>query len=332
MPANGTPEEPPGGKLRQGLCRYADPLSADRHDDHPAERDGQARQVDDHRALHADKEQARRVEERSALPVHVFGHAGRRYHGGIHRQDLPHARARQADLDHRRLGGAVRSHLDCGRGAQPAGVRLCHLGARGKDPADPAGLRRGAPLCAQREERRRLLGRQNPLAHRQGRPQIWRCPGADHPAALRSCRGRALAVRHDHLDAAQQRARPGLRQGGHARRRARISRIRSRRCAIANASFAARAFRCRCGSNSTSSRNSSDRHPKTRHSPSCGTARAAKRRWSSAPSSAGAPTAANHRSTSLPPASGLHAGDCPCASRRASNRRRTGSPRPCRWT
>ena len=35
---------------------------------------------------------------------------------------------------------------------------------------DPADLRGSAPLRAQREERRQLIGRQDPFAHRQGRP------------------------------------------------------------------------------------------------------------------------------------------------------------------
>jgi DNA helicase HerA-like ATPase len=43
---------------------------------------------------------------------------------GVHRQDLPPARERQADLDHRRVGRAVRHHLDRGGGAEPPGVRF----------------------------------------------------------------------------------------------------------------------------------------------------------------------------------------------------------------
>ena len=49
--------------------------------------------------------------------------------------------------------------------------------------------------------------------------------GLDHPAPVGPCRRRAVAVRHDHFDAPQQRSRPGVRQGGDARRRARLPRF-----------------------------------------------------------------------------------------------------------
>ena len=71
---------------------------------------------------------------------------------------------------------------------------------------------------------RRPGGAQDPRADRQGRPQIWRLAGPDHPASVRPRRGRALAMRHDHRDAPQQRPRPGLRQIGHAGRLARLPR------------------------------------------------------------------------------------------------------------
>jgi hypothetical protein len=45
---------------------------------------------------------------------------------------------------------------------------------------------------------------------RQGRPQIWCVAGPDHAAPVGPRRGRAVAMRHDHLDAPQQRPRPGL--------------------------------------------------------------------------------------------------------------------------
>ena len=59
---------------------------------HPG-RDGQARQGDLVCALYADQEQARRAQGRSALPVHVLGHACRRHHGRVHRQACSACRA-----------------------------------------------------------------------------------------------------------------------------------------------------------------------------------------------------------------------------------------------
>ena len=48
--------------------------------------------------------------------------------------------------------------------------------------------------------------------------------GPNHAASVGPCRRRALAVRHDHLDAFEQRPRPGLRPCGDARRRTRLPR------------------------------------------------------------------------------------------------------------
>ena len=88
--------------------------------------------------------------------------------------------------------------------------------AREENPPGAARLRGSAPLRAERNELRRFVGGQDPVAHRQGRPQVRRFAGPDHSAPVRPGRRRAVAVRHDHLDAAQQRSRPGFRQGGHA--------------------------------------------------------------------------------------------------------------------
>ena len=130
----------------------------------------------------------------------------------------------------------------------------------------------------QREERRRIERRPHPQPDRQGGPQIRHQPGPDHPAPVRPGRGRAVAMRHDHLDAAQQRPRPGLRQGGHARRGARLPRIRFPPCATANASSAARACRSRSAYHSTTSRKPSGRPRRTPASSNSGTTRAARRR------------------------------------------------------
>ena len=122
---------------------------------------------------------------------------------------FPPAQPGQADLDRRRVGRAIRDHVG-GRGdALAAGVRLCDLVAPRGDAADPAGLRGSASLRARRARGLRRRGPPHPRARRQGGPQVRRLARPRHPAAVRSRRGRALAMRHDHRDAAQQRARPG---------------------------------------------------------------------------------------------------------------------------
>ena len=78
---------------------------------------------------------------------------------------------------------------------------------------------------------------QDPRADRQGRPQVRRQPGPDHPAPVGSGRRRAVAVRHDHLDAPQQRPRPGLRRARRCpKARAASStpsrRLRNRECIV----------------------------------------------------------------------------------------------------
>ena len=74
--------------------------------------------------------------------------------------------------------------------------------------------------------------------------------GPDHAAAVGSRRGRAVAMRHDHRDAAQQRSRPSVRSRSDARRARAVFSMRFRRCATASASFAARAWRSRSASRS----------------------------------------------------------------------------------
>ena len=140
-------------------------------------------------------------------------------------RDLPPAGRRQADLDHRRVGRADRNHLGRRRGAQPDGVRFRDLVAQRTAAPDPARLRGSAPLHP--DERNADASSVGRILEpdRQGRPQIRRLARPDHAAPVRSRRGRAVAMRHDHLDAAQQRSRPGVRPRGDARRRARLPRF-----------------------------------------------------------------------------------------------------------
>ena len=83
-------------------------------------------------------------------------------------------------------------------------------------------------------------------------------------------RRRAVAVRHDHRDAPEQRPRSGLRPGRDARRRARLPRRHPGACATANASSAAKASRSRSGCGSTTSSPRSARPRPIRASPACG--------------------------------------------------------------
>ena len=97
--------------IRQGDGRFADPLPADRSQPDPGRRNGQARPRRRHHALPAAQEQARRAPRRPALHLHVLGHAGVGFDGQLHRQAVPPAEPRPADLDRRRVGRSVRSHL-----------------------------------------------------------------------------------------------------------------------------------------------------------------------------------------------------------------------------
>ena len=111
--------------------------------------------------------------------------------------------------------------------------------------------------------------------------------GPDHAAPVRSRRGRALAMRHDHRDAPQQRSRPGVREAAMPEG-ARGFLDSSRRSATASASSAARASRSRSASRSTISSATAARPRPTRSSRSCGGRPAKRKRWSPASSSAGA--------------------------------------------
>ena len=103
--------------------------------------------------------------------------------------------------------------------------------------------------------------------------------GPDHTASVRSGRRRAVAVRHDHLDAFEQRPRPGLCPRRHARRRARLSRFHSSACATASASSAERVSASPSASRSTTWKKKNARRRKTRCSASYGRKPAAKQRY-----------------------------------------------------
>ena len=86
---------------------------------------------------------------RPALHLHVLGHARIGHDGRFPRQAVPPAEPWPSDLDRRRVGRSVRSHLCRGFGARPNGLRLCDLVAHRAAAPDPARLRGGAPLRSQ---------------------------------------------------------------------------------------------------------------------------------------------------------------------------------------
>ena len=170
MPARGAHEGQECRSPRQGHRRFADPLSVVRPQRDPGQRNGQARPRRRHAAVHAPEDQARRTEGRPALQLHVLGDARQRHDGRLHRQAVPPAEQRQADLDRRRLGPALGRHVGRGVGARANGVRLCHLVAHRGAAPDPARLRGSASLRPQGRKRQGPGGAQDPRADRQGRP------------------------------------------------------------------------------------------------------------------------------------------------------------------
>jgi hypothetical protein len=176
------------------------------------------------RALHAPQDQDRRAEGRSALHFMFSGMLSPTAMTSFVSQDLPPARQGQADLDRRRLRRPVRHRLGGGavlarlvfdyaiwsRNEVPRPLLLVCEEAHRYIPSDKTG---GGQAVRKILERIAKEGRKYGVS-----------PGPHHPAPVGSRRGRALAVRHDHRDAFQQRARPGLRQVGDAGRRARLPR------------------------------------------------------------------------------------------------------------
>ncbi len=167
--------------------------------------------------------------------------------------------------------------------------RLCDLVAQRAAEAGAPGLRGGAPLHPVRQDLERPGRPQGARADRQGRPQVRRFARPHHPAPVRSRRGRALAMRHDHRDAPQQRPRPGVRQECDAGRLARLPRHHSGAAQSRMHRLRRGASRSRFESPSTISSATAGRPRPTRCSRSCGARPARKMRWSPASSSAGAP-------------------------------------------
>ncbi|KAK0350101.1 hypothetical protein LTR94_030389, partial [Friedmanniomyces endolithicus] len=106
----------------------------------------------------------------------------------------------------------------------PARVRFRAMVARRSVATGPARLRGSASVCAERTVGDQFGGGEHPQPDREGGPQIWRLAGSDYAATLGPCRGRVVAMRHDHRDAAQQRTGPGVRPRGDAGGRARFPR------------------------------------------------------------------------------------------------------------
>ena len=186
---------------------------------------------------HAAQDQDRRAQGRSALPVHVLGHARRRHDGA---PSSPRSSACRRD-------GKPISIIDVsGVPSDIVSVVVAVLSRLVFDFAIWSRSEAQRPVLLVCEEAHRYIPSdktstgqavaQDPRADRQGRPQIRRLARPDHAAPVRSCRRRALAMRHDHRDAPQQRPRPGVREGGDARRRARLPRLipalRNRECIV----------------------------------------------------------------------------------------------------
>ena len=131
---------------------------------------GKLDRAGDTHAVPAAQEQARRTSRRPALHLHVLRHAGVGLDGQLHRQAVPPAEPRPADLDRRRFGRSVRSHLGRRLGAGANGVRLCDL-VRTEAQRPLLLVCEEAHRYVPKDENAERPGRaQDPRADRQGRP------------------------------------------------------------------------------------------------------------------------------------------------------------------
>ena len=261
-------------------------------------RDGQARP----RRRHARRSCVSRPRSTSLsadprYTVHVLGHArsATRWASFIAKMfRLPSQR--QADLDRRRVGRAVRNHRRSWSRCSPA---WCSTTRSGRGPRRSgrccwSAKRRTATCPRTRTPSGQAVAQDPQRIAKEGR-KYGISLGPDHPAPVGPGRRRAVAVRHDHLDAPQQRPRPGVREGGDARRRARLPRLDP-----GAAQPRMHHLRRRRGDpdprarSTTSSRRSARPRP-TRASPTCGARAATKPASSSALSNAGEGTGAKAR-------------------------------------
>ena len=107
-------------QYRQGHRRLPDPLPADRPQRDPSSTRWASSTAPATRCpFQRLKTKLDELQRRSALHLHVLRHAGVGFDGRLHRQALPPAEPRPADLDRRRLGRSVRHHLGRGRRCLP---------------------------------------------------------------------------------------------------------------------------------------------------------------------------------------------------------------------
>ena len=253
-----------------------------------ARRDGHAQQGDRHRAVHAAQDQDRRAQGRSALSVHVLGHARRRHDGQLHRQDLPPARAaasrsrsstsRACRRTSSRSVVAVLSRLVFdyaiwSRSEVPRPVLLVCEEAHRYIPSDKTSTGQAV---------RKILERIAKEGRKYGVSLglITQRPSDLAEGVLSQC-GTIIAMRlnNDRDQASSSRRCPKARAA---------SSTSSRRFATANASSAARACRSRSASPSTISSATAAGLVRSALLRAVAPVRARRKRWSAASSSAGA--------------------------------------------
>ena len=155
-----------------------------------------------------------KIDELKSDPRYQFMFSGMLiadYDDRLHLQDLPPARAGQADLD-LDVSGVPSDIVSVVVAVLSRLVFDYAIWSRNEVAApDPPGLRGSPPLRPGRQDLGRPGGAEGAGADRQGGPQIWRLARPDHPASVGSGRRRAVAMRHDDRHAPEQRPRPGVR-------------------------------------------------------------------------------------------------------------------------
>jgi len=153
-------------------------------------------------ALQAHQGQARNAEPRPALRLHVWLAHRARQHGGDSLAAVPHSRQRPAHYGAGAGRPAIGGHQRGGFRAGAHGLRLRALLPR--TGAHYLRVRRSAPLCAERSQRRLRTHAAGDFAHCQGGAQIWRVVVHHHAAAGGAGSHHPFAVQHGVLAAADQ--------------------------------------------------------------------------------------------------------------------------------
>ena len=277
---------------RQGHGRFADPLPADRPQRDPGQRNGQARP----RRRHAAVPCGSRTSSTSSAPTRATPSCSRACWSSDSMGGFI------AKLFRLPSHGRPISIVDVsGVPSEITSVVVSVLARMVFDYAIWSRTEAQRPLLLVCEEAHRYVPKDENVAARRcarsssGSPRKaanTASPRPDHAAPVRPCRRRAVAVRHDHLHASEQRPRPGLRPGRDARRRARLPRRHPGAAQPRMHRLRRRRRHPDPGARSTISSPRSARPRPTRASPLCGARPATKKASSSAPSSAGAGTAA----------------------------------------